>query len=98
MIQRIVLKIEVGKIVYCGTFFFNPAHSEKHKEEYWNAPVFYFLVKRIGGEISSNNFSKEEKDYKNLAEWVELEKTKDLKFYNSINNNEVIKKALNNLK
>ncbi len=88
------LKIEVGKIVYCDTFFFHPAHSKKHKNEYWNAPVFYFLVKKVGGKISVDNFSEEEKDYKDSAEWVEIEKVKDLKFYNSINSNRVVGEAL----
>jgi len=87
------LEIEVGDVVHCETFFFHPSHSEKHKNEHWNAPVFYFLVRRVGGEISVNNFSEEEKDYKNLAEWVDLEKIKETKFYNSIDSVEVIKKA-----
>lgn len=88
------LEIKVGKIVHCETFFFHPSHSKKHQKEYWNAPVFYFLVKRVGGEISVDNFSEEEKEYKNLPEWIAPENIENLKFYNSVDNNEVIKKAL----
>jgi len=55
--------------------------------------LIYFLVERVGGEISKDNLDEDEKKYIDLPEWVELEKIDRLKFHNSINSVEVIKKA-----
>ncbi len=88
------LEIEVGKVVYCGTSFFNPKYSSKNAGQYWNAIVMYFLVKKIGGEISIKNCDEDEKKYIDLPEWIETEKIKDLKFYNPIDNENVIREAI----
>lgn len=92
------LKVRLTDLVYCGTRFFHPSHSEKHKNEYWNCPVIYFLVKKVGGKISLDNCSEEERDYKGLPKWIALENIEDLKFYNSVDSVKIIKKALKQLK
>lgn len=88
------LMIELLELVHCETSFFNPSHSEKYKNQYWNCPLMYFLVKKVGGEISTENFDEEEKNYANMAEWIELDKMKNLKFYNFINTVSIINKAI----
>lgn len=93
-VEETGLKIKVGEIVHCSSAFFNPKHSRKSKGQYWNCQLIYFLVKKIGGEISIENCDEDEKDYMDLPEWIEIDKLKDLKFYNSVDNEEVIKKAL----
>jgi 8-oxo-dGTP pyrophosphatase MutT (NUDIX family) len=94
-VEETGLKIKVGEIVHCSSAFFNPKYSRKSKGQYWNCQLIYFLVKKIGGEISIENCDEDEKDYMDLPEWIEIDKLKDLKFYNSIDNEEIIKKALN---
>jgi 8-oxo-dGTP pyrophosphatase MutT (NUDIX family) len=96
-IEETGLEIVVGKIVYCGTSFFNPKYSSKNAGQYWNSIVMYFLVKKIGGEISIKNCDEDEKKYIDLPEWIELEKMRDLKIYSSIDI-DVIKEVLNNFK
>lgn len=88
------IKIELIAPIHCETSFFTPSHSKKNKNQYWNCPLIYFLVKKVGGKISKDNFDEEEQSYADLPEWVDLDKIKQTKFYNSVDNNKVIKKAL----
>jgi len=87
------LKVEVLTPVHAETSFFHPSHSTKHKDEYWNCPLVYYLVKQVGGKISKDNFDEEEKDYADLPEWIDLEKIDRLKFFNSVDSVSVINKA-----
>ena len=92
-IEETGLKVEVLEPVHCETSFFHPSHSEKNKKQYWNCPSMYFLVKKVGGEISKDNFDGEENDYLDLPEWIELDKVKDIKFFNSVDSVAIIKKT-----
>jgi 8-oxo-dGTP pyrophosphatase MutT (NUDIX family) len=87
------IRVEVGRVAHAETSFFNPSHSTKYKDEYWNCPLIYFAVKRTGGEISKDNFDDEEKNYADLPEWIELEKVSTIKFMNSIDSVTVINMA-----
>ena len=88
--------VEVLEPIYCSTSFFNPSHSAKHKNEYWNCPLIYFFVKKVGGEISKDGFDEEEKEYADIAEWVSLDKADQIKYINSVDlvdNKKIINKA-----
>ena len=88
--------VEVLEPIYCSTSFFSPSHSAKRKNEYWNCPMIYFSVRKISGEISKEGFTEEEKDYAELAEWISLDKMKDIKLINSVDlvdNEKIISKA-----
>lgn len=74
------------------TNFFHPAHSAIHKAEYWNCPLIYFVVEKIGGDISIANLDEEEKAYASPAEWIDLELAKSLPFCNFISALEVLDK------
>jgi len=87
------IKVELISPLHCETSFFYPNYSEKNKCQYWNCPLIYFLVRKTGGEISKNNFDEEEKKYADLPEWIKIEKIGELKFYNSVDSAEIIKKA-----
>jgi len=92
------IRVELVAPIYCRTSFFNPSHSKKNKNQYWNCPLIYFLVKKISGRISKDNLDKEEQKYADMPEWVDLDKISQIKFYNSIDNKKVIKKALDFIK
>ncbi|MCK5510133.1 NUDIX domain-containing protein [Candidatus Parcubacteria bacterium] len=87
------IKVEVLNPVHSETSFFNPSHSIKHKNEYWNCPLIYYLVKKVGGKISKDNLDEEERGYADLPEWIDLDKIDELKFFNSVDSIRVIKKA-----
>ena len=85
-------KIKVGEVIHTQTSFFHSAHSSI--KEYWNCVLIYYTCKIISGKISTENFDEDEKKYLSAAEWVDIKNIKKLKFYNSVNSSEVIKKAL----
>ena len=87
------LKVELIMPTHVGSAFFHPAHSSKSKNEYWNTQLMYFLVKKVGGELSKDNLDEGEKEYADLPEWLEIEKLNEVKFYNGVDSIEVIKKA-----
>jgi len=88
------VKIELIKPIHCETSFFNPNYSAKRIGEYCNCPLIYFSVKKIGGNLSKDNISKEEQDYIDAPEWINLNEIDSIKFYNSVDSIKVIKKAL----
>jgi 8-oxo-dGTP diphosphatase len=88
------IKIKVLGPVHCETSFFHPVHSKIVKNQFWNCVLIYFLVKKVGGKISIENFDSEEKKYADMPEWIPLNKLNKLKFYNQIRVKELIKKAL----
>lgn len=87
------INVELIAPVHCETSFFCPSYSKKHKDQYWNCPLIYCLVKKVGGRISKDNLDEEEQKYTDMPEWIDLDKISRVKFYNSIDNEKVIKKA-----
>lgn len=77
-------KVKLIKTIHCGTSFY---YSIVRKQ-YWNCQLFYFLVKKISGKLSKANFDKKEKEYADMAEWVDLNKISRMKFYNSLGNSD----------
>ncbi|MCK5211797.1 NUDIX domain-containing protein [Candidatus Parcubacteria bacterium] len=87
------INIKLLQLVHCETSFFHPSHSKRYKGEYWNCPLIYYLVKKVGGEISKDNFDEEEKGYADLPEWIDLDNIKQTKFINSVDSVAIIEKA-----
>ena len=48
------LKIEPIKPIHCQTSFFKPTRSKNRSKEYWHSILIYFLVKKIGGQLSKD--------------------------------------------
>lgn len=89
------LKVKMLEPIYSKTSFFTPAHSQKHKNEFWNCPLIYFSVKKISGELSAENFDEEEKQYADMPEWIELSEIDALKYINNgVNCPGIIRKAM----
>ena len=94
-IEETGLTIKVLNPVHCETSFFHPGHDQEAKDEYWNAPLIYFLVEKVSGEISLDNLAVGEKNLLqiSLPEWVSVHDLEGKKFYNSVDSQEVIEKA-----
>lgn len=86
------LEIKPIKPIYCRTSFFAPNLS--NEGQFWNSVMIYFLVEKIGGEISIDQCCNDEKKYMKLPEWIETEKAKTLKFYNTAENGKIIDEAV----
>lgn len=84
------LDVKMGDIVACENSFF----KYRQKEKYVQSILVYYLCEIVSGEISLDFLAESEKDYVGLSEWINLEDMKKIKFYNSIDSLEVIKKAV----
>lgn len=84
------LKIIPTHVISAETSFYLPTY----KKEAWNTIVMYFIVKKIGGTLSTAHFDEHEKEYADLAEWVPLTKIRKIKFYNSVDSVRIIQRAV----
>lgn len=83
--------VEPVKLLDIHTSFFHHHKSNKDFQSY----KIYYLVNVIDGEISKEGFDEYEKEYADLAKWVDLEELKNLKYAcSSGDSNELIKMAL----
>ncbi|PIP33884.1 hypothetical protein COX22_01995 [Candidatus Falkowbacteria bacterium CG23_combo_of_CG06-09_8_20_14_all_49_15] len=54
-IEETGIEVEPVMPVHCETDFFNPDNTDKYKGQYWNAVMMYYLVKKVGGELTKDN-------------------------------------------
>jgi len=87
--------VDPNKPIYCRTSFFAPNLSNKGK--FWNSIMLYYLVEKVGGEISIDDCDGDERKYIDLPEWIETEKAKTVKFYNTAENAKVIDEVVKSL-
>lgn len=73
-------KIKPVKIMYAGTSFYYSVD----RKQYWNCQLFYFIVKKISGKLSKEGFDEYEKNYADLAQWIDIKNISHVKFYNSL--------------
>ncbi len=83
------LDVVPGEIVYVQNDFFTHPRTGKHLQ----TPLLYYNCTVVGGEITADNFTEEEKTYAGKAEWVDIAKLPELKFYHPIDAIALIKKA-----
>ncbi len=69
-------------------------HRSNRRRENWNWIGVYYIVKKLSGRISTENFADSEKHYIEAAEWVDLRKIKKVKFYNSVDSLRIIAEAI----
>jgi ADP-ribose pyrophosphatase YjhB (NUDIX family) len=82
------LDVEVGELAWCEDSFF------VWKEEKMHSILIYYTCKVVGGKLSIDDIDESEEEYIGMPEWVSVDEIENLKFYNSIDTVEVIKKAL----
>lgn len=91
-------KVKPVKIIHVNSSFFYPLSRNSGKNKtYWNCQLFYVSVKKISGKLSKANFDQYEKEYADLAEWIDIKKLNRLKFYNKLGRQgsiKIIKQAL----
>jgi len=88
------MEIEVLKPIYVQSAFFFPGHSEKKKNENWNCPLIYFLIKKIRTVSKELKLSEDEKEYAGGMDWISPDEIKNIKFYNSADSEKIIEIAL----
>lgn len=83
------LDIEPKEVLHVGDDFF--IHPIKKKP--YQGVAIYFRCEIVGGEISDEFFTEDEKTYVKKATWVSISEIDDAKFYNALDNQGVIKRA-----
>jgi len=82
--------VKAKQLVACENDFFKFTFK---REEYAHSILIYYLCQITGGKLSTELFDADEKQYARKAEWVDLKKTENIKFYNSADSLEILKKA-----
>jgi len=84
--------VAAEKLIGCCDDF----HKMFFDADYVQSILIYYRCRIEGGKLSKNNFdhAAHENEYLGLAEWVDLADIKNIKFYNSVNNVDLINKAI----
>ncbi len=88
------MQVEPIMPIHSETDFFNPDYTDKYKGQFWNCIMIYYLVKKTGGELSTDNFCDTEKEYADMPEWMDVDKIYDQKFFNSVDSIKLIEEAV----
>ena len=80
-------KVKPLKIIQVGSSLWYSTIRKK----YWNCQLMYFLVRKVSGKLSKENFDEKEKTYTDLAEWLDIKKLNKIKFYNTLGNQGSVK-------
>jgi len=81
--------VRLGKIISCEDSFFKLPGSGKPVQSI----LIYYQCDLIGGEISTDYLTEDEKKYAGKAEWIDISKIKKIKFYNSIDSVKIIERV-----
>ncbi len=65
------------------TSFYKPMPFDG-AQKHWNCQMIYFLVERIGGELSIDNCDKYEKEFMSMPQWLDIDKLDQYRFYNHL--------------
>lgn len=91
--EEVGVKIEGNKLVeYADDFYLSKKDKALH------SILMFYVADKFEGEPNINNLDQTETDYINGFEWVDINDIRGLKFYNPMNNEWLVKKALGIIK
>lgn len=73
-------------------FIWKPESSTER--QVFHSVLSYYRCEYIGGELSTDGFDETEKEYADMAEWIELDKTLTMQVASSYDFRPVIEKAM----
>lgn len=82
-------EIKINEIIACKNSFF----KYLEKEKYVQSILMYYSCEAIGGKASLEFIAESEKNYIDMPEWIGIDDVESIKFYNSVDSIEIIKKA-----
>lgn len=65
----------------------------REPQETWHSVMIYYLCRPIGGTISADGFDDDEKNYADLAEWVDINRLDDISPAASYDWREIVRQA-----
>ena len=90
ILEETGLDAERGEVLACESDFFIHPYSKKP----YHTILAYYLCRNVSGEISDEHFDANEKQYAKKAEWVDVSRIRNLKFYNPVDSVAIIEKAI----
>ena len=54
------------------------------KDLFWNCQMIYFLVEKVGGELSKDHCDEREKSFMEMPEWLDIDDLGGRKFHNQL--------------
>ena len=87
--EEVGIQINGAQLIECTDDFYL-ARDEKCL----HSILIYFVVDDFAGEPNIKNIDETEVDYISGFEWVNINKISEIKFYNSVDNVKIVKKAL----
>ncbi len=91
--EEVGLKIKGNKLVEVEDSCF--IHK---KNKPWHTILIFYVVEEFEGEPNINNIGESESNYINGFEWISIENIKNIKWYNPMDNEQLVKKALEVIK
>jgi len=82
--------VKMNELIACENSFF----KYRSKDKYVQSILIYYLCEITGGEICLDFIAESEKEYIGEPEWISLKDIEKIKFYNSIDSSDVVRKAL----
>lgn len=81
--------VEVGRFLAAHDNFFKKISSGK----YVHSILLHYACTVIGGEASIEGIEGSEHDYMGMPEWIDVEKVREIKFYNAVDSIKMILNA-----
>lgn len=81
------LSVDIGKLLHVEEdFFIHPATEQPHQTF-----LFFFACSNPRGELTTAHFDEHEKTVARLAEWIPIEQVPDLKHYNPLSHDSIVR-------
>jgi 8-oxo-dGTP diphosphatase len=85
------IDVKNPKLLGFENSFFQDSHA---LNKAYHSLLFYFLCEFVGGELSTEGFDEYEKQYAEVAEWIDVDKINKIELASTVNYRPFIKKAL----
>ncbi|MBP9780100.1 NUDIX domain-containing protein [Candidatus Gracilibacteria bacterium] len=82
--------IEMGGLLDCQSSFFRTNTSKRHIQSI----LLFYAATVVGGKLSIDGLEEGEKAWMGMAEWVDIDRLPELKFYGSVDIVKIIQSAL----
>lgn len=85
------IDVKNPKLLGMKESYFMDSHA---LNEAYHCYLFYYLCEYVGGELSTDGFDEWEKQYAEMAEWIDIDRIDSLKIASTVEYRPFVKKAL----
>jgi ADP-ribose pyrophosphatase YjhB (NUDIX family) len=85
------IDVEVIKLAGVKTSIFFSESPSRGTQDAYHSILLYYVCKKVGGELSTDGFDEDEKQYAEVAEWVSLDKLDELELASTVDYRDIIR-------